>query len=208
MRGEYIWFWKTCTLSRELPPRARRIRVKRPDGDVYSGTTSACAENTAGSAFEGEQVNYLRVRGEYGTPGVGATPDMELPPRARRILMHPDIARTDIGTTSACAENTRRNVARFSEARNYLRVRGEYRNALSSQHSHKELPPRARRIHKKQFGDHVVYGTTSACAENTICSNMMAFPFWNYLRVRGEYNKCACDAVAVVELPPRARRIP
>ena len=29
----------------------------------------------------------------------------------------------------------------------------------------------------------------------------------NYLRVRGEYNECACNAVSVVELPPRARRI-
>ena len=46
VRGEYISSTISSGSSTELPPRARRIRVKRPDGDVYSGTTSACAENT------------------------------------------------------------------------------------------------------------------------------------------------------------------
>ena len=66
VRGEY---WRN-TLNHypllELPPRARRIRrtgVCRPGN---RGTTSACAENTPGVAYQrGEPGNYLRVRGEY-----------------------------------------------------------------------------------------------------------------------------------------------
>ena len=50
-----------------------------------------------------------------------------------------------------------------------------------------ELPPRARRIHVR-VGDHCVLGgTTSACAENTVCGGLVGEIDWNYLRVRGEY---------------------
>ena len=50
--------------------------------------------------------NYLRVRGEYrGLEMLEKTP-MELPPRARRILVAWYNIPLKIGTTSACAENT------------------------------------------------------------------------------------------------------
>ena len=50
-----------------------------------------------------------------------------------------------------------------------------------------ELPPRARRIHQlsNQIAD--IYGTTSACAENTGVCGWFHLLVWNYLRVRGEY---------------------
>ena len=52
------------------------------------------------------------------------------------------------------------------------------------------------------------YGTTSACAENTINNLRRSTTDGNYLRVRGEYLfKETLDA-AGLELPPRARRIP
>ena len=71
---------------------------------------------------------------------------MELPPRARRILtttvpLDDGLGTTSacaentkqvverdirIGTTSACAENTDGNQRRDADLRNYLRVRGEY----------------------------------------------------------------------------------
>ena len=76
---------------------------------VDTGTTSACAENTGNPA--GKKTlsrNYLRVRGEYNAMRFKNDTIVELPPRARRIrswITDPDDPE---GTTSACAENTRR----------------------------------------------------------------------------------------------------
>ena len=70
--------------------------------------------------------NYLRVRGEYDLPVLLLTFLPELPPRARRILHSLWGDQDIVGTTSACAENTRRIFRRCLAPRNYLRVRGEY----------------------------------------------------------------------------------
>ena len=46
VRGEYCEI-SLCDIEYlELPPRARRIHLIAPIGDVDHGTTSACAENT------------------------------------------------------------------------------------------------------------------------------------------------------------------
>ena len=51
-------------------------------------------------------------------------------------------------------------------------------------------------------------GTTAAHAENTKITVTYYLPKRNYLRVRGEYG-CLLEAHAILmELPPRARRIP
>ena len=52
------------------------------------------------------------------------------------------------------------------------------------------------------------FGTTSACAENTVSAHLILAAHGNYLRVRGEYKpeRKLCDLPW--ELPPRARRIP
>ena len=151
--------------------------------------------------------NYLRVRGEYATTGRGISRALELPPRARRIRLGCTQSSPTVGTTSACAENTTQKPQMRSSTRNYLRVRGEYRNALSSQHSHRELPPRARRILNRRRRPAGTTGTTSACAENTHTHTMYMFREGNYLRVRGEYTPTRTLAVPGWELPPRARRI-
>ena len=52
-------------------------------------------------------------------------------------------------------------------AGNYLRVRGEYSEETLIDAAKRELPPRARRILAGSDTDFDVYGTTSACAENT-----------------------------------------
>ena len=112
--------------------------------------------------------------------------------------------------------------------RNYLRVRGEYFSARSTPDSMAELPPRARRIPiatERLFHDFWNYlrvrgeylanidlhvfncGTTSACAENTVCARSFSGSARNYLRVRGEYFHVSCGRVGSRELPPRARRI-
>ena len=66
VRGEYWILRSWPTPDTELPPRARRIRKYRSSAFRCHGTTSACAENTAGGAWIVDRTgNYLRVRGEY-----------------------------------------------------------------------------------------------------------------------------------------------
>ena len=73
------------------------------------GTTSACAENTKQFGDHVMYVgNYLRVRGEYSRPRGMLLKPLELPPRARRILLDAFPSILKKGTTSACAENTGR----------------------------------------------------------------------------------------------------
>ena len=113
---------------------------------------------------------------------------MELPPRARRILVCAGFLPQGLGTTSACAENTRSDIRYPNTGGNYLRVRGEYAVNLSGKPERVELPPRARRI------PGIAYRTPAR--------------LWNYLRVRGEYAKLYGLDTPGLELPPRARRIP
>ena len=111
------------------------------------------------------------------------------------------------GTTSACAENTTISALGTVYAGNYLRVRGEYAAGAAGLEAAGELPPRARRIPIANGNHLVLYGTTSACAENTISYNFSGSDDWNYLRVRGEYLSTSIDMQMGEELPPRARRI-
>ena len=115
--------------------------------ELFAGTTSACAENTNRPQRTGRGTrNYLRVRGEYCAPVQWSHLRLELPPRARRILMSLSSRGTVIGTTSACAENTSLPAVPSGKGWNYLRVRGEYFGELVHQVTYMELPPRARRI--------------------------------------------------------------
>ena len=192
----------------ELPPRARRIPVATSVTSTSAGTTSACAENTplAGmlTRFSG---NYLRVRGEYRYSYRAPGMCRELPPRARRI--HGLVRRRHVlaGTTSACAENTFKLRPPNPRLGNYLRVRGEYDLSTIERISPAELPPRARRIHTIVAPGFSRAGTTSACAENTRHVTSSTPYFWNYLRVRGEYEHQGLVGTIAAELPPRARRI-
>ena len=188
MRGEYCRFDDGVSKMAELPPRARRILADDLVDGIALGTTSACAENTPRcNPCTPKSRNYLRVRGEYisGTPLT--PPNRELPPRARRILRYATSARRALGTTSACAENTKTSQKGWCPTGNYLRVRGEYSSYLASSTCMMELPPRARRIPPIKGLLPALIGTTSACAENT----RPGVP-------------CTGDQG---ELPPRARRI-
>ena len=78
------------------------------------------------------------------------------------------IAVGPVGTTSACAENTRRLHLPGRATRNYLRMRGEYLEEGFSPRTHEELPPHARRIPSGGLDCGECGGTTSACAENTL----------------------------------------
>ena len=152
----------------ELPPRARRIHGRQGFTRIKHGTTSACAENTKSERMsDAPPRNYLRVRGEYSGIRQWACTQAELPPRARRILIHGFRVVTDSGTTSACAENTVTIRVEGFQHGNYLRVRGEYIVPHRSTTISWELPPRARRIPNPKECPMPRLGTTSACAENT-----------------------------------------
>ena len=111
------------------------------------------------------------------------------------------------GTTSACAENTIHGGEIRGLAWNYLRVRGEYSTKPVALLFEAELPPRARRIHATLDECAAKSRTTSACAENTIPDFPDSLHGGNYLRVRGEYKVHVVRRHALLELPPRARRI-
>ena len=86
VRGEYLRKGTPPGRTLELPPRARRIRNMDPGEPIVRGTTSACAENTAGNVGTWlSEGNYLRVRGEYNIRLSITRRTVELPPRARRI---------------------------------------------------------------------------------------------------------------------------
>ena len=87
-------------------------------------------------------------------------------------------------------------------------MRGEYHGVILSVGLSEELPPRARRIPGLDTHPAVEPGTTSACAENTHQGSAPVHPHRNYLRVRGEYDMFENTIIDIMELPPRARRIP
>ena len=209
VRGEYAAELLKLSTQKELPPRARRIRVLYLHRRPRPGTTSACAENTKPIMHHaGQGWNYLRVRGEYPRRVQAQRQDTELPPRARRIHRRRTRLRHQHGTTSACAENTNDTHYAQRSSWNYLRVRGEYMPPTPAVTGFLELPPRARRILYAPLPTSVCLGTTSACAENTACyAGVWEVP-WNYLRVRGEYGRLLSLVGSLLELPPRARRIP
>ena len=132
---------------------------------------------------------------------------LELPPRARRILIGAFALVAGVGTTSACAENTAVVFDLLKHDGNYLRVRGEYWPRVLWRRVCRELPPRARRIRHHRGHSQNREGTTSACAENTDLVVAVAPLLGNYLRVRGEYAPPRSRRTNSAELPPRARRI-
>ena len=132
---------------------------------------------------------------------------MELPPRTRRILNIFLNICTELGTTSAYAENTSHLHSSMCAMKNYLRVRGEYCLFVVEERLESELPPRTRRIQHLTRNDIHDIGTTSAYAENTTRLLTSFTIRGNYLRVRGEYPLHGLPCVGLSELPPRTRRI-
>ena len=86
-------------------------------------------------------------------------------------------------------------------------MRGEYLQERMEDAEILELPPRARRIPDQVILDFNIFGTTSACAENTLLRLWRRASPRNYLRVRGEYLLRLRVIHNLAELPPRARRI-
>ena len=208
MHGEYKPPAEDRAWHPELPPRARRILRACAMVSSALGTTSACTENTALAPHGlGKLWNYLRVHGEYAGARKRFVRPQELPPRARRIPKPRCSNSTVQGTTSACTENTFARLTRCLSLRNYLRVHGEYGSRHDVGKRTPELPPRAWRILNPYDGLARIYGTTSACTENTWRPHHHHLWEGNYLRVHGEYPRGHTHRPGELELPPRARRI-
>ena len=208
MRGEYICSPHAPPQPPELPPHARRIRRLSRTARRTLGTTSACAENTLfRRPVLRSRWNYLRMRGEYANPYMIGIEPQELPPHARRIPPPALCLGTRNRTTSACAENTFELVFDCAHLGNYLRMRGEYAGNACALFRLEELPPHARRILFPFKVETNIFGTTSACAENTHLLLYMLHTPRNYLRMRGEYLVTPRSLVTPRELPPHARRI-
>ena len=127
MRGEYFVRFCPTQATVELPPHARRILGGAFRHLHAHGTTSACAENTQANCRSGQSHrNYLRMRGEYARTHTHQPHTLELPPHARRIHFSASAGGHWVGTTSACAENTRQHPLKIDSDWNYLRMRGEY----------------------------------------------------------------------------------
>ena len=168
VRGEYISYQIRLLIFMELPPRTRRILACPGVKPPSRGTTSAYAENTDRGKLGGsDHRNYLRVRGEYWSVTYPDGVSLELPPRTRRIPVNACCDDAWAGTTSAYAENTVVSRLICKQARNYLRVRGEYIESWTAKRWIVELPPRTRRIPDNYDIMIVSAGTTSAYAENT-----------------------------------------
>ena len=147
------------------------------------------------------------MRGEYFLRPLPQALLKELPPHARRIPFGRVDKPQQAGTTSACAENTKRLCGTRTPTWNYLRMRGEYILAHNQTSITPELPPHARRIPFRQIVSHCNLGTTSACAENTGDDCDSGRAGGNYLRMRGEYTPSTPTRPGNEELPPHARRI-
>ena len=195
-----------------------------------SGTTSAYAENTQHHATADQcDWNYLRVRGEYGSPSTPYMMILELPPRTRRIPLPTDFLGRSRGTTSAYAENTPfrtirtpptselpPRTRRIPERKNHAYHQAGTTSAYA-ENTGPIYPPgfwsrnylRVRgEYHGKNLSVVVSDGTTSAYAENTFDHNRVVVYIGNYLRVRGEYPTNLSVQAFHLELPPRTRRIP
>ena len=150
MRGEYNRGRRYFPSRLELPPHARRIPLLIGNNVDIPRTTSACAENTVIMLRHVMQLwNYLRMRGEYWLRLVRSLLVLELPPHARRIRMWWGHQLLQLGTTSACAENTRTSTKQVTNNRNYLRMRGEYNPSQPYCYCHlfSELNPSQQWIH-------------------------------------------------------------
>ena len=132
-------------------------------------------------------------------------PVAEIPPRARGRGdpkgWHPLL----YGNTPACAGKSALILDRMPTPRKYPRVRGEEMVFSLFLQKPLEIPPRARgrasyaRIACWHFGN------TSACAGKSPQTRPEARSCRKYPRVRGEEHNAPIQALADLEIPPRAR---
>ena len=146
------------------------------------------------------------MRGEESHAAKTASFTQELPPHARRRGALNRLCQVVFGITSACAEKSCCSQILSHGLRNYLRMRGEEVGAVEGAEHAWELPPHARRRAIEPPCDRRCHGITSACAEKRMRCISGSFPWWNYLRMRGEEERHACSITPLLELPPHARR--
>ena len=148
------------------PPRVRSRLENRIEVTHASGITSACAEQTGRrDRFGYPSGDHLRVCGADVGIGLMDARGLGSPPRVRSRRVARPPYRTEMGITSACAEQTATFLCSTCRCRDHLRVCGAD-TSLS-----RMSPGRG--------------GITSACAEQTWCWRGRRRLWWDHLRVCG-----------------------
>ncbi len=106
-------------------------------------------------------------------------------PRARRRRTIKRLSACVVGSISACAEETKDAAAHSGGARVDLRVRGGDHLGPLRFHRVQGRSPRARRRLRPSVADKRSRGSISACAEETVASQVQRPLRWVDLRVRG-----------------------
>ncbi|SQG55664.1 Uncharacterised protein [Corynebacterium ulcerans] len=207
IRGEKAFRLRRCQIQQELPPHTRRKVNHHDDRDTSKGTASAYAEKRETLIDQLITIkNYLRIRGEKAPSLFRSSPLMELPPHTRRKASSFLREFATVGTTSAYAEKSGRQLPARHWHRNYLRIRGEKAHRRLWQILGAELPPHTRRKVVLAWYDVPESGTTSAYAEKRKPTHYIRIKTWNYLRIRGEKGSFEHYRPADWELPPHTRR--
>ncbi len=186
MRGEHRASPARIPPSLGLPPHARGTLCLIPLLRSTSRSTPACAGNTESrsSSTDWKWV-YPRMRGEHAWVSRVADTADGLPPHARGTLLIIVGTVGAVGSTPACAGNTRSRWPMVSRRKVCPRMRGEHFHTCSQRSHEIGLPPHARGTRISTTEALQIVRSTPACAGNT--------------------QKISLSAGEVYGLPPHAR---
>ncbi len=145
MCGADALFFEDKRIGRGSPPRVRSRHFIGVAQLLIHGITSACAEQTTcAMAIRPRRTDHLRVCGADSF-GVDATNvGKGSPPRVRSRLIRHGVGEREPGITSACAEQTDREVDNGFHCRDHLRVCGADFLYRAGGLTMKGSPPRVR----------------------------------------------------------------
>ncbi len=195
------------TLSSGRSPRARRRRLQGSEHPEQRRSISACAEETAWIRLCGvvRQVD-LRVRGGDTAPARGDADVVGRSPRARRRQAPDGLTGLLMGSISACAEETTKDIHQQAANEVDLRVRGGDGGVERNVASATGRSPRARRRPQVLEADGIDRGSISACAEETERWRLAQQLPRVDLRVRGGDSSSVASTQPSSGRSPRARR--
>ena len=148
------------------------------------------------------------MRGDYSCTRSRRRLFLGTPPLARGIQSRTVAKDKMIGTTPACAGNTRSQYPWGALTWEHPRLRGEYLPVHGSEPPGSGTPPLARGIHVWPTDRRQAYGNTPACAGNTIQHTSYITQIWEHPRLRGEYRAARRALISSCGPPPLARGIP
>ena len=191
------------------PPRVRsRLGLFR-FGNLESGITSACAEQTCIRwPTSAVRWDHLRVCGADVAPTGSGAISGGSPPRVRSRRAGLACLELRVGITSACAEQTLAAICSIMADRDHLRVCGADSVPCRKPWNHAGSPPRVRS--RLVLDDNAIHrhGITSACAEQTDTRTRIFRRRRDHLRVCGADPRISLPDLTLWGSPPRVRSRP